>query len=76
MPVIPMPRLGLTMESGTIVAWRKREGEAFSEGEALFEVETDKVTVEVPAPFSGRLAKILVRESESAPVSAAVAEAE
>jgi len=73
---IVMPRLGLTMESGDIVQWRKREGESFEEGEIILEVDTDKVTTEVPAPFTGKLVKILVQEGESADVSAPIAEAE
>jgi pyruvate dehydrogenase E2 component (dihydrolipoamide acetyltransferase) len=73
---ILMPRLGLTMESGTVVQWLKKEGEEFQEGEIIVEIDTDKVTTEVPAQFSGRLVKILVRENESADVSAPIAEAE
>lgn len=73
---ILMPRLGLTMEQGTIAKWHKSEGESFQEGDMLLEVETDKVTSEVEAPFSGRLIKILVNEGESVPVSEPIAEAE
>ena len=76
MKQIVMPRLGLTMESGDIVRWCKKEGESFAEGEILLEVDTDKVTSEVPAPFTGKLIKILVREGESAVVTDPIAEAE
>lgn len=73
---ILMPRLGLTMEEGTLVRWAVAEGESFTQGQILFEVMTDKVTTEVEAPFSGKLRKILVREDETVPVAAVIAEAE
>jgi len=76
MKYILMPRLGLTMEEGRIVRWLKAEGEFFDKEEILFEVETDKVTSEVPAPFSGKLIKILAGEDESVPVAQPVAQAE
>jgi len=69
-----MPRLGLTMEEGTIVAWRVKEGESYAKGDVLFEVMTDKVTTEIEAEESGKLLKILVREGETVSVSAPVAE--
>jgi len=56
-----MPKLGWVMERGRITSWLKREGEQVSKGEPLFEVETEKVTVEVEAPASGILRKILAR---------------
>ena len=73
---IVMPRLGLTMEQGTLLTWRIKEGDSFQEGEIIFEIETDKVTSEVEAPFSGKLTKILVAEGETVDVSTPVAEAE
>ncbi len=73
---ILMPRLGLTMEEGTVVRWLKREGESFREGEALAEVMTDKVTSAVEAAFSGRLVRILARADQTVPVLAPIAEAE
>ncbi len=54
-----LPRLGETMEEGTIVAWLKQPGERFSRGEILFEVETDKTVVEVPALEDGVLVEQL-----------------
>jgi len=73
---IVMPRLGLTMEEATLLNWLIKEGNAFQEGEIIFEIETDKVTSEVEAPFAGKLAKILVAEGETVAVSTPVAEAE
>ncbi len=63
-----MPKLGWTMTEGTIVRWLKAEGEEVGEGEPLLEVQTDKVTMEVEAPATGILGKILVPEGETVPV--------
>jgi pyruvate dehydrogenase E2 component (dihydrolipoamide acetyltransferase) len=52
------------MESGTIVKWLKSEGDAVEKGEPLYELDTDKVTQEVEADFSGTLLKIAVQEGE------------
>ena len=73
---IVMPRMGLTVETGTLVKWHKSVGDIFTEGEVIFEVESDKVTNEIEAQFSGKLRKILVQEGESVPVAEPVAEAE
>jgi len=70
---IIMPKLGLTMEEGTVVRWLAREGERVAQGAPLIEVETDKVIVEVEAPASGVIGAILVREGEKAPVGALLA---
>jgi pimeloyl-ACP methyl ester carboxylesterase len=57
-----MPRMGETMESGRVTAWLKKPGDTFSRGETIAEIETDKVTVEMPALDSGRLTEILAPE--------------
>ena len=67
-----LPRLGQGMESGTIVRWLKSEGDAVEKGEALFELDTDKVTQEVEAEASGVLLRIAVAEGE-VPVGQTVA---
>ncbi|HEY0395851.1 MAG TPA: dihydrolipoamide acetyltransferase family protein [Candidatus Elarobacter sp.] len=60
MPVeVVMPKLGLTMASGTIARWIKRPGEAVRAGEPLVEVATDKITYEVESPASGTVARAL-----------------
>jgi len=60
MPVdVVMPKLGLTMASGTIARWIKRPGEAVREGEPLVEVSTDKITYEVESPASGTVGRAL-----------------
>jgi len=69
MPVdVVIPMLGLTTERGTIIRWRKREGEKVQKGEILFEVETEKVVTEVESPATGILARILVPEGVEVPV--------
>jgi pyruvate dehydrogenase E2 component (dihydrolipoamide acetyltransferase) len=62
--VIPvlMPQAGNSMEEGTIVKWRVKEGDRITKGQVIFEVETDKATMEVEATDGGRVAKIVVGE--------------
>ena len=69
---IVMPKLGLTMESGTVSAWLVEEGKAVKKGQALLEIETDKVTMEVEAQVDGVLRKILVEAGKEVPVSEVV----
>jgi pyruvate/2-oxoglutarate dehydrogenase complex dihydrolipoamide acyltransferase (E2) component len=76
MKSILMPRLGLTMEEGTVTQWLIAEGDSFQEGQIIFEIMTDKATNEVAAGFSGKLTKILVHENENAKVGEPIAEAE
>lgn len=66
---IVMPKLGLTMESGAISAWLVEEGQEVQKGQALLEIATDKVTMEVEAQAAGVLRKILVPPGEEVPVS-------
>src|SRR5438128_5977967 len=61
---IKLARLGQGMESGTIVKWLKSEGEPVQKGEALYELDTDKVTQEVEAEATGVLLKIAISEGE------------
>ena len=61
------------MEEGTIAKWRKKEGDYVKSGDVLFEVATDKATVEHSALDEGFLRKIIVREGETAIVNQAVA---
>lgn len=55
-----LPKWGLTMEEGTLTQWLVKEGQEVKEGEALADVETDKVTNQLEAPASGVVTKILV----------------
>jgi pyruvate dehydrogenase E2 component (dihydrolipoamide acetyltransferase) len=60
MPVnVVMPQMGESITEGTIVRWFKNEGEEVAKDEPLLEISTDKVDAEVPAPASGKLAKVL-----------------
>jgi pyruvate dehydrogenase E2 component (dihydrolipoamide acetyltransferase) len=68
-----MPKLGLTMEEGTLVRWFKKAGEAVKAGEVIFEVETDKSIQEVESPGNGTLSAILVGEGDCVPVATLVA---
>ena len=52
---VKIPEIGESITSGILTAWLKQEGEAVSEGEDLYELETDKATLAVPSPFSGVL---------------------
>jgi pyruvate/2-oxoglutarate dehydrogenase complex dihydrolipoamide acyltransferase (E2) component len=64
-----MPKWGLTMDYGTLNAWRKREGDAVAKGEAIAEVATEKIVNELECPADGVLARILVAEgAEEVPV--------
>ena len=68
-----MPQLGETVAEGKITVWFKSVGDAVAPGDNLFEIETDKVSMEVPATSAGILEEIRVRQGEVAPVSAIVA---
>ena len=68
-----MPQLGETVAEGKITKWFKSAGDAIKPGDNLFEIETDKVSMEVPSTTAGVLAEIRVREGEVAPVGAIVA---
>ena len=66
---VVMPKLGLTMEKGTLGAWLIEEGQRVEKGAPLLEVITDKVTMEVEAQASGLLRKILVPAGEEVEVA-------
>lgn len=70
---ITMPKLSDTMEEGTLLKWFKREGDYVQQGEALFEVETDKAVMEVESFVSGVLSHILVQEGEKVTVGTPIA---
>jgi len=69
---ILMPQLGETVAEGKITKWFKAAGDAVKPGDNLFEIETDKVSMEVPATEAGVLSEIRVTEGEVAPVGAVV----
>jgi len=61
------------MEEGTILSWRVKPGDRVKVGDILFDLETDKATIEVEAEVAGRVAKIVVGEGQTAPVKTPVA---
>jgi pyruvate dehydrogenase E2 component (dihydrolipoamide acetyltransferase) len=73
MAEIVMPQLGESVTEGTITRWFKQVGEAVAEDEPLFEVSTDKVDTEVPAPAAGVLTEIRVPEGDTVDVGTVLA---
>ena len=70
---VNLPSLSPTMEEGKIVKWIKKEKDPILSGEVLFEVETDKATMEYESPEDGYIAKIISEEGETANVNQLVA---
>src|SRR5215218_1456520 len=68
-----MPKMGDAMEEGTLLKWLKSEGEEVSEGDAIAEIETDKVTMELEAEDEGTLAQLIADEGQDIPVGEAIA---
>lgn len=68
-----MPKLSSTMDVGTITTWLKNEGDSVEIGEAIFEVMTDKIAIEVEAYDEGILLKKYIGDGESAPVNSVIA---
>ena len=73
MTEIRVPTLGESVTEATIATWFKKPGETVSTDEMICELETDKVTVEVPAPISGVLSEIIANEGETVAVNALLA---
>jgi pyruvate dehydrogenase E2 component (dihydrolipoamide acetyltransferase) len=61
------------MDEGRLIAWHKKEGDRVEKGEVLFEVETDKANMEIEAPVSGFVRRILLRADATAPVTTLIA---
>src|SRR5262245_50557397 len=70
---VVMPQMGESIAEGTIVRWIKKVGDAVDRDEPLFEISTDKVDAEIPAPAAGVLTAIKVKEGETVPVNSVVA---
>jgi pyruvate dehydrogenase E2 component (dihydrolipoamide acetyltransferase) len=70
---IEMPKLSDTMTEGTVVKWRKKEGEKVAAGDVIAEVETDKATMEMEAFDDGILHKFLVAEGSKVPIGSKIA---
>ena len=67
---IRVPTLGESVTEATIGKWFKKQGDAVAVDEPLVELETDKVTIEVPAPAAGTLAEIIAKDGETVAVGA------
>ena len=70
---VVMPALEMAQESGTLLAWRKKEGERVTKGEPLIEIETDKAVVEIEAPGDGVLAGVTAQPGAVVPVGRTIA---
>src|SRR6266446_5672786 len=70
---VVMPALEMAQETGKIVSWLKKEGDAIRKGELLLEVETDKAVVEIEATADGVLAGVKSHEGDVVPVGVTIA---
>src|SRR3954466_5628133 len=68
-----MPQMGESIAEGTLSKWLKKVGDTVKRDEPLFEISTDKVDAEIPAPAAGVLAEIKVQEGQTVPVQTLVA---
>lgn len=73
---IIMPQLGESIAEGTVVKWLVPVGGMIQKDESLLEVETEKVTLEIPSPASGRLSEVMVQEGQTVPVGTLLARIE
>src|SRR6202140_5436812 len=70
---IVMPQMGESIFEGTITRWLKKPGDRVERDEPLFEISTDKVDAEIPAPSAGVLKEIKVTEGKTVPIQTVVA---
>src|SRR5215471_12971123 len=68
-----MPQMGESIFEGTITKWLKKKGDRVQRDEPLFEISTDKVDTEIPAPASGVVQDILIKEGETVQINTVVA---
>ena len=73
---VVMPQMGESIAEGTLSKWLKKVGDQVKRDEPIFEISTDKVDAEIPAPSSGVLAEILVTEGQTVAVQTVVARLE
>ena len=71
---VSMPQMGISVAEGTIIEWRKRPGDWVDADEVICEVTTDKVDVEIPAPASGRVERLLAEPGQTLAVGEVMAE--
>lgn len=70
---IKMPKLGESITEGTILSWSVKVGDTVQEDQVLFEVNTAKVSAEIPSPVAGKVVEILYKEGDTVPVGTVVA---
>lgn len=70
---IKMPKLGESITEGTIISWSVKEGDTVNEDDVLFEVNTAKVSAEIPSPVAGKVLKLLANEGDTIAVGVVVA---
>jgi 2-oxoglutarate dehydrogenase E2 component (dihydrolipoamide succinyltransferase) len=70
---IIMPKMGESVNEGTIIKWHKKAGDAVKQDEIIFEISTDKVDTEIPSPAEGILKEIKVKEGDTVEVGTVVA---
>lgn len=73
---VVMPQMGESIAEGTLSRWLKKVGDEVKRDEAIFEISTDKVDAEIPAPAAGVLVEVLVQEGQTVPVQTVVARLE
>src|SRR5574339_149147 len=73
---IIMPQLGESIAEGTVIKWLVPPGGTIQKDESLLEVETEKVTLEIPSPATGRLNEIIGHEGQTVPVGTLLARIE
>ena len=69
---VVMPQMGESIVEGTLTKWLKKAGEHVERDEPLFEISTDKVDTEIPAPVAGVLKEVLVEEGKTVAISTVV----
>ena len=71
---ITVPELGESIIEGTLTTWLVKEGSSFQAGDNLAEIETEKITIEIPAQSAGKISKILIYEGSSVKVGEIIAQ--
>src|SRR5258706_427495 len=70
---VVMPQMGESIVEGTLTKWLKKAGDRVERDEPLFEISTDKVDTEIPAPAAGTLSEVLVEEGKTVAINTVVA---
>jgi pyruvate/2-oxoglutarate dehydrogenase complex dihydrolipoamide acyltransferase (E2) component len=73
---LKLGRIGMNMEEATVKVWHKAVGDSFKQGEPLYDIETEKVATEIPAPFDGKLVEIVANVEDSVEVGGVVCRVE